>query len=249
MSKYTSELRYLIENKYDIGLQEYPIFSEDYRATLNKKIIDHFYFREIGSETAELFKFYLNRTMSEIMPYYNKLYNSELLKFNVFDNVNYTELMKQSNVFAGTSDSSGNNSHYNVADNISHNTTDGTATTTENGKTKSVLSDTPQGLLAIGNIENEIYATNATIANSENNGKTVDASESHGDGKTTDNLTGKSDSLTKNNSQQDNNQNRTVTGKNSGENYSDMLLKFRETFLNIDMDIINELDGCFMQIY
>ena len=109
MSKYTSELRYLIENKYDIGLQEYPIFSEDYRATLNKKIIDHFYFREIGSETAELFKFYLNRTMSEIMPYYNKLYNSELLKFNVFDNVNYTEVMKQSNVFAGTSDSSGNN--------------------------------------------------------------------------------------------------------------------------------------------
>ena len=62
-------------------------------------------------------------------------------------------------------------------------------------------------------------------------------------------MTGKSDSLTKNNSQQDNNQNRTVTGKNSGENYSDMLLKFRETFLNIDMDIINELDGCFMQIY
>ena len=187
--------------------------------------------------------------MSEIMPYYNKLYNSELLKFNVFDNVNYTEVMKQSNVFAGTSDSSGNNSHYNVVDNISHNTTDGTATTTDNGKTKSVFSDTPQGLLAIGNIENEIYATNATIANSENNGKTVDTTESHGEGKTTDNLTGKSDSLTKNNSQQDNNQNRTVTGKNSGENYSDMLLKFRETFLNIDMDIINELDGCFMQIY
>jgi hypothetical protein len=30
---------------------------------------------------------------------------------------------------------------------------------------------------------------------------------------------------------------------------TDLLIKYRETFLNIDMQIINDLKPCFMQIY
>ena len=90
MSKYTTELRYLIENNFDIGLKTYPIFDENYREVLNTKIINHYFFREIGMETAELFKRYLNTTMCEIMPYYNQLYKSELLEFNPFYNVDKT---------------------------------------------------------------------------------------------------------------------------------------------------------------
>ena len=90
MSKYTTELRYLIENNFDLGLDDYPIFDESYRQLLNDKIINHYYFREIGMETAELFKRYLNQTMREIMPYYNQLYKSELLEFNPFYNVDKT---------------------------------------------------------------------------------------------------------------------------------------------------------------
>ena len=40
MAVYTTELRRLIENGYDLGLDDYPIFDEEYRAVLNKKIID-----------------------------------------------------------------------------------------------------------------------------------------------------------------------------------------------------------------
>ena len=81
MSSYTVELRQLIQNGYDIGLKDYPIFDESYRETLNNKIITHYWMREIGAETAGLFKLYLNRTMGEIMPYYNQLYKSTQLDF------------------------------------------------------------------------------------------------------------------------------------------------------------------------
>ena len=82
MSKYTIELGRLVEMHFPLALNRYPIFNEDYRDYLNQKIIDHFYFREIGQETPERFNFFLARKMNEIMPYYNQLYKSELLQFN-----------------------------------------------------------------------------------------------------------------------------------------------------------------------
>ena len=109
MSKYTTELRFICEQL--AGLDEskgyssttqiietarpkifyfpYPIFDESYKQVLETKIIKHFYTREIGAETFGLWLFWLNRTLNEIMPLYNKLYESELLEFNPFYDVDY----------------------------------------------------------------------------------------------------------------------------------------------------------------
>lgn len=38
-------------------------------------------------------------------------------------------------------------------------------------------------------------------------------------------------------------------GKTGSETYSEMLIKFRQTFLNIDLDIIHELDNLFMLVW
>lgn len=38
-------------------------------------------------------------------------------------------------------------------------------------------------------------------------------------------------------------------GKSEGETYSEMLNKFRTTFLNIDMEVINELEPCFFSLW
>ena len=85
MSKYTTQLRWVIEQAENdahgtyepgiyteasykkIGLSTYPIFDEEYRTQLNNKIIDHFYFREIGMETVDNFAWFLRRKMNEIM--------------------------------------------------------------------------------------------------------------------------------------------------------------------------------------
>lgn len=108
MSMYTTELRYICETMTDEPLEnfdnlkgvrridaiidsskgnifdfDYPIFDEAYRGILEKKIIRHYYTREIGAETFGLFQLYLADKMNEIMPYYNQLYASELLSKNI----------------------------------------------------------------------------------------------------------------------------------------------------------------------
>lgn len=103
MSNYTTQLRYPIEQRQRdtgttdysecykmLGLDQYPIFDESYRPLLNDKIIDHFYFREIGFETIAQFRFYMRRTMNEEMPYFNQRYLSTQIDINPITNKSYT---------------------------------------------------------------------------------------------------------------------------------------------------------------
>ena len=277
MSKYTTELRYLIESNFDLGLDDYPIFDESYRPLLNEKIINHYYFREIGMETAELFKRYLNQTMREIMPYYNQLYKSELLEFNPFYNVDKTVTADKNNnsVSDFVGNISGKNTQTADTENTQTNngkqqtTTAATSTgesvgnSTTTNKNKNVSSDTPQGFLSINSIENETYASAAEMGNAEsiNNSKATSNNAENGitDQTTTDetkatgnsksNATTETDTANKTTSNDFENYISHVIGKSEGETYSEMLMKFRETFLNIDMMIIDELKTCFMMIY
>ena len=277
MSKYTTELRYLIENNFDIGLKDYPIFDENYRESLNQKIINHYYFREIGMETAELFKRYLNNTMREIMPYYNQLYKSELLEFNPFYNVDKTVTADKNNnsVSDFVGNISGKNTQTADTENTQTNngkqqtTTAATSTgesvgnSTTTNKNKNVSSDTPQGFLSINSIENETYASAAEMGNAEsiNNSKATSnnaengitdqttADETKATGNSKSNATTETDTANKTTSNDFENYISHVIGKSEGETYSEMLMKFRETFLNIDMMIIDELKTCFMMVY
>lgn len=89
MAKYTMELRQIVAHYATsvdwspayphIGLDQYAIYDEAHRKTLNDKIIRHYYMHEIGMETVELFKFEMNEAMQLIMPYYNELFQSKLI--------------------------------------------------------------------------------------------------------------------------------------------------------------------------
>ena len=102
MSIYTTQLRWIVERKmYEshssdysacyayLGLDSYPIFDESYRPILNDKIIRHFYFREIGFETAAQFAFFMRRTMDENMPLFNKYYETEGFVIDPLTNKKY----------------------------------------------------------------------------------------------------------------------------------------------------------------
>ena len=104
---FTVELGTLVENGFDIGLDDYPIFDEEYRRGLNTKIVEHFYYREIGQETPELFKRFLNRRMNEVMPYYNLLYESNLraLQHDPFINSDMRTQGTSHSSMTGTSES------------------------------------------------------------------------------------------------------------------------------------------------
>lgn len=80
MSKYTTELRYLLQSGLVLFDFDYPCPAED-KPRLEQNIINHYYFYEIGSETWARFKINFMSTMQINMPYFNKLYET----FNKID--------------------------------------------------------------------------------------------------------------------------------------------------------------------
>lgn len=236
MSEYTTQVRFICEtcanltestgfndiedvlNKsWNIIFSDFPIFDEQYRPELCKKILRHYYTREICCETLGRWKLFLSDKMKNIMPYYNQLYQSELIKIEPLVSVNRSVSHEGNGSETKTTNRNGTNN--------SKSRTDGST------DTWSYYSDTPQG--GIKGLESNDYLTNAT----HNNG--TDGTSSTLSGTTSDNETG--------------------TGKRSDSyvdkilgyegNQSEMLLKFRETFLNIDMMIIDELKDLFFTLW
>lgn len=116
--------------KHDIGLMTYPIFDEGHRPILNNKIVEHYRFREIGVETVDMFVFMLNRTMNEIMPYYNQIYETTRLKFDPLTTIDMRTLSETENTAkTNTVSNSGNE-------------------TSTDSSQRSVNSDTPQTQLS-----------------------------------------------------------------------------------------------------
>lgn len=233
MSRYTIELRYLIEGNYDLGLKDYPIFDEAYREQLNNKIIQHYYFREIGFETEALFKNRLNQKMLEIMPYYNQMYESAKLNIDPLSTINLSETFNRnsSSTGTGTSTTSGtgnNTSNFNSSE------------TTDYGKI-SKYSDLAQAQTTPNEILNDKYLTSATVEDGQdktsNNGSNSSESTTSTTGNTSDERSMTEDTTF------------TRTGNNGTASESELLNMYRETFLNIDMMVIDELSELFLGIW
>lgn len=253
MSKYTTEVRFICENSAGLSESEgannvdsildkcwnkvfnfdFPIFDENYRQVLCKKILKHYYTREIAHETVGRWKLALNAKLNEIMPYYNQLYKSELLEFNPFYDVDLTRSREGS----GTSNKTSNNTENNSG--TSKNVSSGSGT--NNTVTLNRYSDTPQNSMDTQGIADSVPLTTVTKVNEDN----TTTNES------TDTLT-RNDIKTENGSENINNTDKyieKVKGKQGTENYSSLLKKFRETFLNIDMMIIDDCSDCFFTLW
>ena len=341
MSKYTTEVRYICEyysnsaehQDYSINdiinnsraqiFGNYPIFDEAYRETLETKILKHYYTREICEETVGLWKLRLNSRMNEIMPFYNKLYSSELISFNPMYDVDLTTEHLRSEDTVGNSKSSSNddrnehrigeiennreseetnqrtdnrtineNTERTNESNSTGNSTNSTNSNTKNSTQNSDIkvqkdkySDTPQGGLT--GIENDDYLTNVRIidgnnttmanasqeanANGENiyadknttkdNASSVNKENLNSKNVNSNNETNKSSSSDVFNSKFKSNKNdehsinstedylEHVHGKRGGISYAKMLMEYRESFLNIDKMIINDIDDLFFGLW
>ena len=170
MAHYTITIQTLINNNFDFQLDKYPIFDENYRETLNNKILNHYFDAEIGFETAPLFRHYLLAKLNEIMPVYNAMYEKqkELLE-NIFGNVNLRETFEGEN---------SNNS------NVSNNSQ---SHSTGNSNMKNLFQDTPQGELDTTSIKNQKWATNLSLNENNTNGNITDNSTSVGNSNGTNN--------------------------------------------------------------
>lgn len=148
MSRYTTTIDTIMtydEQRLRAALSTYPLFNEEYRNTLNDKILNHYRFREIGQETVNRFCFYLTTRMAEIMPKYNVLYEyqDKYLKEGLLGNVNLTETYESKNA----SESKGTS------------------------KDDVLYQDTPQGKIFQNALKDQQYATNFTQSESANSGE------------------------------------------------------------------------------
>ena len=233
MAKYTIELGQLIKNNFPLGLSDYPIFNEEYRRTLNNKIIEHFYFREIGFETPQLFKRFLNRKLNEIMPYYNKLYETELLEYDPLTNYNRTEITNRGEAVQNAINSS-DSGQVNDSGN-------GSNQSSGSSSGKSVYSDTPQGFLQNTAIDADSYASSAD--------KSQNTTSSSGSNTYQSARTTSSSTATTGSSNTTENITKSITGKDGSKSFAELIQEYRNTLLNIDMLIIDELEPLFMGIW
>lgn len=265
MPTYTVKTSDLIQEGFDFGLtsNDYPIFDETYREALNKKILEHYWNYEIGQETESMFRFSLNRKMREIMPLYNQRYKSTQIEFDPLQTVNYLDLVNNTrldeSVIAGTAqdivDTTANNTEHSTGSSEDTGTTtgEGTTTSTTLGKSRSVSSETPQVQLA----GNEDYASSAADVNSntEVTGDTSNSTTSGNTGSTindvTADLSGNTTQNSTNNSSRTDNETGTIEREVKGSQgpAAELLIAYRASFLNIDMEIISELGSLFMQIW
>lgn len=113
----------------------------------------------------------------------------------------------------------------------------------ENGEEKNLFSDTPQG--GLDGVDNQTYLTDARKINT-----TKSENES-----VSSNATEKTDGSSKDSEQSSGNVDttedyiETIVGKQNSENYSSLIMKYRETFLNIDMQVIKEFDELFFGLW
>lgn len=281
MSIYTTEVRYICETMagYDVSQGfskideildkavprvfdfEWPIFDEEYRVPLEKKILRYFYTREIGCETYGLWKLMLQNKLCEIMPYYNQLYKSELLMagVNPLTDVDYTKSGNRTDEGADTRtterEGADNTETTATSKDVKKGETSGRDSTSVYGNQTHIkkYSDTPQGTLT--GVENGTYLTEAEFnTDSDDTNTTITTS---GTEDVTDQVdsSGTVKNTTTGNENSKGTTNNTaeylekVTGKMGGTSYAKLLRELRESFLNIDRDILNDLGTLFMNIW
>lgn len=227
MSKYTTEVRYICEQK--AGLEEskgfndvdtiinaswdqiftsnVEFFNSAYKPVLCKKILKHYYLREIGAETVGIWQLWMNERLENIMPYYNQLYRSAAIDYDPLKDVNVTR------------------SYTKDVENTEDNT--GSSEGTTQNVNRDLYSDTPQG--ALTGVENETYLTDARKVT--DNGSSASEFTNNKDATTQETFT------------------ETLTGKHGSGSFSSMIKEYRETFLNIDAMVIEEFSDLFMGLW
>lgn len=229
------------------AMSEYPLYQTDPNRTtqygtaykvptreeLNNKILNHYRFREIGQETVGRWLFELKTALNEIMPKYNQLFYSADQDFNPIYNVDYIKTIQRERKdnTIGTQNSSSNT------------TSTGSDSSSNEEYTKSVNSKTPQDLLSIGTtgIDSVNYADDASWGKSSGStsgtNTTNGSSSSNGSNSVIGN---ESEGITE-----------TTKGNFGVVSAQDLIIKYRETILNIEQLIINDprIQELFMMIF
>ena len=243
-AKYTIVLKTLLDDpasleKITAALSKYPLFQPDEkydlvpdRAEINKRLLNHYKYREIGFETFGRFLDELEITMDEIMPRYNELFKTVVTMADLpspFDNVDVVETYHETRT---------DNTESSTASTAKDTTTTASDVTSNN---KQVQSQTPQGNINIPakDIDTVPYAdqvnwgkdTSSSEGSSTSNGETSASAQNESTGTTEHTFTKK--------------------GNQGVNTYAHDMLEFRTAIIDVVDQIINDdrIAELFMLVY
>lgn len=256
MARYTIELRDLLvdinaKQEIDKALSTYPIYQSKLnlpevkdliptREVLNKKLLNHYKYREIGFDTPGRFIDELQITMEEIMPYYNELYKSVETMLDLpspFDNVDVVESYSETRTGTSTSNDSGR---------TTSSTQDSTTTNSSVASdSKNIESTTPQGEISVP--ASEIDSVNYADKVSWNKTNSSDSGSSTGNSSTeaeTENTASSERSETVEHTY-------TKKGNQGVNTYAHDMNEFRTSIMDITTKIIEDrkIKDLFMQVF
>ena len=237
MANYTMTVEEMMNNPLtkNIFPDNYPFYTDDVQARkeFEEKFIEHFYYREIGFETPFMFKQRLENLLKLRMPYWTKLYETELeakdINFLLNKDLKETFIrnVDTENKLTGETTTNQNSSSNGTM------TQDGTSS---NNHKESMLNDgVSQSSLTDG------YLTGTSSDNGE--------STSNAHSNTSD------ESSLNSSSNQSGNESSTestelISQGNIGITSSAQLLKeWRDVLISMDEIIINECSQLFMKLY
>lgn len=252
LDNYTISVYTLIENNFDFGLKDYPIFDENYREILNNAILDTYIMHEIGWINPNIFKHFLNTRMALIMRNkYNAMYSAKAKEFNPLYTLDtyeeYSHTIENTNTGEINSELTANNTG---------NSTDTTSSSSEtnsdnNASALSLHSNYPSENMANDDVESNVY-----IDSGQKQTNTTTNTENTDDNSTTESTT-TNDSTSNGKTTNTGNTNTTESynkhsyGSASDLSFAHAMIQFKEYCdkFDLDLQVINELKDLFVNIY
>lgn len=235
MSKYTTEVRFICEQ--EAGLDESEGFAsvDDIIANSWNKIFttkcEFFDEAYRGVLCHKILKhYYLREIGAETVGMWKLWVNTKLEEIMPYYNQLYLSAKLEFNPFHDVDLTRKHLLNFDGKTNTKDSGTRDT-NTNENGTNYRLYSDTPQG--ALTGVDSETYLTDATKTTNTDTTNTAESTETTGTTDTTNTE----------------NYIETIVGKQGTESFSSLLNKFRETFLNIDMQVIEEFSDLFFGLW
>jgi hypothetical protein len=219
---------------------DYPIFDESYRAVFETHFIRNFYVREIGCESEGLFKFNLETWLNIHMPYFNKIFESELIDYDPLTNTKLDESSNRKGN-ANQSNSSNSTSSSNATNNQTAN-----GTMTDQQFNRELDSSNPDTRLAITTQDGKgvIEYASSIKENSDNGTKTSNTAST---GESTDSSNVQSNSNGSMNNTEDYLSHK--FGKVGSQTFSAMMNEYRGSLQRVEKMIFAEMQQLFMLVY
>ena len=241
-----------IGRNYLFGDMDYPMFDEEYRKEFETHFIRQFYMRQIGFETASLFKMELETWLIINMPYYNRMFESENLKFDPLVNTALT--VKNDKEIDNTRDfESENNATTNRnVDDVTDTTNRTKVSSTDKNFNRELDAEVPMDRLQLqtgdgtGTLE---YASNITENTTNGSGFSDTDATGKAVGSTDMEQVDKSETTNNTTSKTLEDSTYTKVGKIGVGSYSKMVSEYRNTFMRIENKMFKEMSKLFLQIY